>query len=523
MIRTVWVTGSKKEAAFDIKIAQELESLGMSVLLVTDFGETYTYVKDQGFSIILVPLSRPRAALTDDSVLEISGRYPIIEKLIRIDDALKTIDLQEARRFAASYFLFWEKLLRDQNIDAVITMGTRGLAGRSCIATAKQIDLLTLEFLGGSKPYGSFSITDNGELQWMWSELIEMYENTKETPLTDDIRERVMRDITDWRECRGQLKHVFVSNSRNKKKLAYFVLSLKHIVFKILKYAPSSVCYSLENMIKKFVLSFVLPDKLKRNKGLPGYAYERDDAFEIAFAKSEARRRNWAREIEPFVNYQEPKEGEQYVYFPLYFESDIPLYAWGTFLYNQVGLVETFSKAIPEGYKLYVKQHPYGLGDFSIEQLRQMQSYTNVRLIDPAVSNIDLIHDMDLMLNIGSTAGYEAFLLRKPVAVLTRPFYSLCDLIYFIDSPELAASIIKTALEAGGLIYNKKEKHWYHMIDSIFRTVYSGEIWDYKPMWGSAGISSFKIENIEIVARQIYNKLHRSLFPDSNLLKEVSK
>lgn len=486
-LQAVWVVGSKKEAAFIVPLCRALESQGIRIRFVTDFGSTYTFLKKAGQEAVLIPMARKRAMGLEEAKATVK-RYPIINNIIKIEDSLKRLKHEDALIFSATYFLFWEQFLKKHQVQTVLSMGTRGLAGRSCIAIAKEQGMGTLEFLGGSKPYGNFVITDNGDLAWMWSELKTRYEATKDTAIDDKLRERVNTWISQWQECRRQLRHTFVERAR---KRSFFSAEVR---------AKAGLFFNA-----------IVDDLLRRDFSLPWHAYERDVAFRKAFADNYNRRHTWHSTIKPFVRYDYPVQGERFVVFPLYAETDMPLNVSHEFLHDQVAMVKVFAEALPEGYKLYVKQHPYGLGDFSVSQLQQMQINRNVSLIDPGVDNLTLVNGASAIINIGSTSGYEAFLLRKPVIVVTKPFYAYCDIVYYIDSPSMAQDVIRDALEKGERIYTQKEAHWFHMVEAIFTTVYTGEIWDYKPNWGSTGISAFDPSNIQMVASVITDKIRRSL------------
>ncbi len=120
-----------------------------------------------------------------------------------------------------------------------------------------------------------------------------------------------------------------------------------------------------------------------------------------------------------------PKFNEPYFYFPLHRSGDAQILLRAPQYYNQFQLIETISKHLPIKYKLYVKQHPNGEGEFKLSELRQIKKLKNVRLIDTKTNTHDILKNSTGVITINSNSGWEALLHKKPAIVLGNVYYDI--------------------------------------------------------------------------------------------------
>ncbi|WP_211323766.1 capsular polysaccharide export protein, LipB/KpsS family [Chitinophaga dinghuensis] len=116
-------------------------------------------------------------------------------------------------------------------------------------------------------------------------------------------------------------------------------------------------------------------------------------------------------------------EKEKYFYFPLHVPNDSQLTQRGLPFVNQAALVETLSSYIPYPYKLIVKEHPYGRGQYKLDQLKRISRLPNVILVPPHMNSHGIIPKVDAIIAINSSVGFEAIMYKKKVVALGRSFY----------------------------------------------------------------------------------------------------
>ena len=127
--------------------------------------------------------------------------------------------------------------------------------------------------------------------------------------------------------------------------------------------------------------------------------------------------RRWLYKSNGF--FDNPIEGEPYVYLPLHLVPESTTYSLAPFWINELMIIEAVSKALPIGWMLYVKEHQSMLGERSRGFYKRVKSLPNVRLVqfnyyeDPK----PWINKAKAVVTITGTSAYEAALLGKPAFI----------------------------------------------------------------------------------------------------------
>jgi hypothetical protein len=132
------------------------------------------------------------------------------------------------------------------------------------------------------------------------------------------------------------------------------------------------------------------------------------------------------------------------VLFAMHFQPEQSTLAQGIFAINQIALIENISKALPLGYTLIVKEHPVGRGTRPSWQYRHIAGLPNVELCDAPAKKIAL--QCDAVLTITGTIAIEGLVLGKPVVTFGRSFFSYCDLITYVESPQQLRAVLREIL-----------------------------------------------------------------------------
>ena len=81
--------------------------------------------------------------------------------------------------------------------------------------------------------------------------------------------------------------------------------------------------------------------------------------------------------------------------------------------------------------------------------LQLLKMRDNVRLLDPAIRNYEVLRRADAVVTVNSKSGAEALLLGCPVLALGDAFYSACDLVQRVDSltelPDILRRLLPTS------------------------------------------------------------------------------
>ncbi|MFA5490889.1 MAG: hypothetical protein WC284_17045 [Candidimonas sp.] len=133
--------------------------------------------------------------------------------------------------------------------------------------------------------------------------------------------------------------------------------------------------------------------------------------------------------------YQAPVAGEQFLLYPMHFhpESSTSILA-GTYL-DEYEVIRNIAFSLPEGVRLYVKDHISAWAYPSLDFYRRVRSLPNVRLLAPEEPTKQLIKASIGVITLTSTVGYEALLLRKRVFLYGRVFYDFHKGVIRIENP----------------------------------------------------------------------------------------
>jgi hypothetical protein len=152
----------------------------------------------------------------------------------------------------------------------------------------------------------------------------------------------------------------------------------------------------------------------------------------------------WQRQAKWFrrkVDLEEP-----FIYLPLQFAPEISTLTHGLRWEDQANLVSNLAKYLPSGLRLYVKEHTSMVGRRDNAFYRAIKQHYNVTLVSPSMSTFDLIRKSRAVATITSTAGWEAFVLGKPVLVFGRVFFqefpNVLKLDIDDDTPRKVASYL---------------------------------------------------------------------------------
>lgn len=132
------------------------------------------------------------------------------------------------------------------------------------------------------------------------------------------------------------------------------------------------------------------------------------------------------------------------VFYALHYQPEQSTLAQGIWHVNQVALVENISKAMPLGWTLVVKEHPWGRGNRPRWQYRHMARLPNVRFCD--APSKDIIRACRAVVTVSGTVTMEALALDRPVAMLGRNFFECCPLVRRVPGIEALPACLEDIL-----------------------------------------------------------------------------
>ncbi|HJW40257.1 MAG TPA: hypothetical protein VJ476_03405 [Rhizomicrobium sp.] len=119
-----------------------------------------------------------------------------------------------------------------------------------------------------------------------------------------------------------------------------------------------------------------------------------------------------------------PVENEPFVLMCLHVQPENSIDVLGVMHSNQYQAVERIARLLPATHKLWVKEHPDGLGSRPRTWLKRLGDLPNVRLIDPVYNTFELIRRAAMVISTTGTVSLEACLLGKSSATLSPIYFS---------------------------------------------------------------------------------------------------
>lgn len=386
-----------------------LEKNGYKIIHATYSRECEEYLREKGEKVFFILddlLSyKPQGKVEDElSVFEKKYNIPSLNLIILGDKNYKRKKRKETLTGLYQHFKFWEDFLAKHKIDAIIG-GVEGFIDEIPRAIIEKDGGIHLS--GKTEPLKNTFSVSPGRLGRIY--LLDKYwENNSETELTPE--ERV------WAEN-------YINNTTQKKEGINLVV------------IPPSINFSnIKLTLKRFYINLV------KEKMRNPYA----DLFKIIkFLGARAVRKNFTGFF-----HETPPKGEKFVYYPLHRAADAAVLVRSPQYANQFALVENIANHLPIEYKLYIKEHPNGVGEIPLTELRKLKKIPNVRMVDPKISSHTLVKDADCIFTINSNAGWEAMLYGKPVITFGNAFYDKSGLVFPLRDFYKFEEVFKKALES---------------------------------------------------------------------------
>ena len=122
-----------------------------------------------------------------------------------------------------------------------------------------------------------------------------------------------------------------------------------------------------------------------------------------------------------------------YLYVPLHMSPESVDMYYGRNYSLHESFISELSRRIPSGYCIYVKENSAMVGQRPLGFYKRLMSLYNVMMIHPDVDTFELINNCSAVVAVTGTAGWEAYLLNRPVIVLGDVFYNFLPGVLHAD------------------------------------------------------------------------------------------
>jgi hypothetical protein len=232
-----------------------------------------------------------------------------------------------------------------------------------------------------------------------------------------EIQKKYVNAVHEFREQKSIILPDFKFNNTVK------VLSIP--LLKDLK----KIARQVVQLIKDWARNYKFSGFVRRRPLIASYAYSI-----VYFIVWFFRERYLLSETSNF--FEDPKAGEKYVYFPLHLIPESTTLLKSPFYPNELFVIEAIAKALPLGWKLYVKEHGAMIGERPLTFYKQIKRLSNVRLcrLDSFQDPKDWITNSVGVITLSGTSAFEAAMLGKKALMFGNSYFEVLDGIQKINS-----------------------------------------------------------------------------------------
>lgn len=134
-----------------------------------------------------------------------------------------------------------------------------------------------------------------------------------------------------------------------------------------------------------------------------------------------------------------PDFKKPFIYVPLHYQPERNSLPLGEWFADQYLMIDMLARSLPDGWKIYVKEHPqqwsyFAKGEYgrSLSFYEDIQKIPNVILVPVRLSSFRLIDAARVTATLAGSAGWESVMRGKPALVFGQAWYSGCEGVWRI-------------------------------------------------------------------------------------------
>ena len=132
---------------------------------------------------------------------------------------------------------------------------------------------------------------------------------------------------------------------------------------------------------------------------------------------------------------------EKFLYLPLHYQPERSTSPDAGIFADQHLIVKTLDRALPKGWKIYVKEHPSQFASYNegekgreLDDYKEMERIQSIRFVREDFPTEKLIQHAQAVVTCTGTAGWEAVLRQVPVLIFGIIWYDLCPGVFRVRS-----------------------------------------------------------------------------------------
>ena len=138
---------------------------------------------------------------------------------------------------------------------------------------------------------------------------------------------------------------------------------------------------------------------------------------------------------------------EKSVFFALQFQPEQSTLTQANWFANQIYVIECIARSLPLGYRLIVKEHPWGRGNRPTWQYKHISRFYNVELCDSPAREI--IKKVAAVIALPGTVALESIVIGRPTILFGGAFYDFSTLLHKVTDVSQMPHLLKKILLHG--------------------------------------------------------------------------
>ncbi len=358
------------------------------------------------------------------------------------------LTFRERKRFFYDLIRFWVGYLQSQDIDAVYFPCTPH-------APWELVLMHACKYLGIPYTYLSHTAVNNRSLfRTDYRHLEKVPEGHLAGKSADEIRAGTdIGLLADFDEESIVTNVVKLENDQFQKQAGVNAQTQNYERFTAAK-SPSSFKSKVLVPLKKVIAPYV-KTVLGRTEFRFPFAMD-TDASELKWKSAVKRHKKEAAKLKAYYDSQSSDLdfAAPYIYFPLHLQPELTSQPEAGFFEDQLLALETLLQALPQGWKVYLKENPRqfdptintvsALHYRDTQDIERFMAHKDVLIVPQNVPSEKLISHAKVTVTLSGTAGWESLNLGKPCIVFSPPWYSPCPSCFIVRTPEDVKQALST-------------------------------------------------------------------------------
>ncbi len=190
-----------------------------------------------------------------------------------------------------------------------------------------------------------------------------------------------------------------------------------------------------------------------------------------------------------------------YIFLGLHKQPESTVDIFGRYYEDQLQNIKNIWRALPQGWKLLVKEHTNAIGDRTPDWYKTIQALPGVELVIETTNSYELIQNAELVATITGTVAYEAALMGVPSITFAPVFFNKVNTCRQITLEDLSnSSLDEIAADLKGQEDNRLKFSNYLLQNSFI-----GKFYD--PQTTGISLSPENVEDVSAAVAFVINKL----------------